>query len=82
MNVKWFLGIGIAIGIVAAAYSVMQSNFNFVMLSVIGVFIFTNGLRAVAFRERGMMREAKIMFVVSLFCILAFIVLLFLLIMT
>lgn len=82
MNVKWFLGVGIVIGIIAATYSVVQSNFNFVILSVIGVFIFTNALRAQAFRERSMLKEAKIMLAVSLFCILAFIVYLFLLIMT
>ena len=82
MNIKWLFGIGIIIGIVAAAYSVMQSSFNFVILSVIGVFIFTNALRAQAFRERGMLKEAKVMLAVSLFCILAFIVFLFLMIMT
>lgn len=77
MNSKWLFGIGIAIGIAAAAYSVYQSNLHLVILSVTGVFTLTNGLRAVAFRERGMKSESKLMLWLSIFFAVAFIVFLF-----
>lgn len=67
MNIKWFFGIAIAIGIAASAYSVVQSNLNMMILSIIGVFTFTNALRAQAFRDRGMAGEAKLMHWLSLF---------------
>lgn len=76
MNSKWLFGIGIAMGIVASAYSVLQSDLNFVLLSIVWVFILTNGLRGQAFRERGMKKEAKFMYGLSLFFSVAFIVLL------
>lgn len=66
MNIKWFIGLGIAIGIAASAYSVVQSNLNMMILSIIGVFTLTNALRAQAFRDRGMKGEAKLMHWLSL----------------
>lgn len=74
VNSKWLFGIGIAIGIAASAYSVVQSNLNMVILSIIGVFTLTNALRAQAFRERGMTSESKLMRWLSLFFALAFVV--------
>lgn len=76
MNIKWFFGIGIALGIAASAYSVLQSNLNMMILSIVGVFTLTNALRAQAFRERGMKSEAKLMHWLSLFFAAAFIFLL------
>ena len=74
VNSKWLFGIGIAIGIAASAYSVVQSNLNMVILSIVGVFTLTNALRAQAFRERGMTSESKLMRWLSLFFALAFVV--------
>ena len=74
MNNKWLFGIGIAIGIAASSYSIIQNNMNMVILSLISVFTLTNALRAQAFRERGMIREAKLMRWLSALFALAFVV--------
>lgn len=73
MNIKWIYGILIAIGIAAAGYSVLQGSLNMVILSITGVFTFTNALRAHAFRERSMETEAKFMRLLSIFFALFFI---------
>lgn len=74
VNIKWLFGIGIIIGSAASAYAIVQNNINMVVLSIIGVFTLTNALRAVAFRERGMMRESKLMRLLSALFALAFVV--------
>lgn len=73
MDIKWIYGILIAIGIAAAGYSVMQGSLNMVILSIVGVFTFTNALRAQAFRERSMKTEAKFMRLLAIFFGLFFI---------
>lgn len=76
MDRKWLLGIGIAIGIAATSYSVVQGNLNWVILSIVGVFTLTNALRAQAFHERGMAKAAKLMLGLSSFLAVAFVSLL------
>lgn len=66
MNIKWLIGLGILIGIAGAGFSVYQMNMNYAILSIIGVFTLTNAMRAQAFKDRKLMKEAKYMHFVSL----------------
>ncbi|SUJ20311.1 Uncharacterised protein [Sporosarcina pasteurii] len=66
LNVKWLIGIGIVIGVAGAGFSVYHMNMNMALLSIIGVFTLTNAMRGQAFRDRGLVREAKWMNRVSL----------------
>lgn len=82
MNIKWFIGIGILIGVACAGLSVYQMNLNMALLSIIGVFTLTNAMRGQAFKDQGMAREAKYMNIVSLsflglFCIIFVVTILF-----
>lgn len=75
MNIKWFIGIGILIGIACAGFSVYQMNMNLALLSIIGVFTLTNAMRAQAFKDRDLLKEARYMNIISLcFLVLFFIV--------
>lgn len=74
MDIKWFIGAGILIGIACAGISVYQMNMNMTLLSIIGVFTLTNAMRAQTFKDRDMIREARWMNSISflfliLFCI-------------
>ncbi|WP_172370704.1 hypothetical protein [Sporosarcina jiandibaonis] len=75
MNVKWIFGIGIGIAIIASFYFVIQLNLNMAVLSMVGLFALTNGMRAKTFHDQGLARESKWMKWVSYFFVLAFIVL-------
>lgn len=66
MNIKWLIGIGILIGVAGAGFSVYQMNMNYAILSIIGVFTLTNAMRAQAFKDRKLMKEARYMNLVSL----------------
>lgn len=66
MNIKWFIGAGILIGIACAGLSVYNMNMNMTLLSIIGVFTLTNAMRAQAFKDQGLTREAKWMNRISL----------------
>lgn len=59
MDVKWLIGAGILIGVACAGFSVYNMNMNFALLSILGVFIMTNLMRAEAFKDRGLIKEAK-----------------------
>ena len=75
MKIKWMFGIGIGIAIIASFYFVVQLNLNMAVLSMVGMFALTNGLRSKTFHDQGLVRESKWMRWVSLFFVLAFIVL-------
>lgn len=75
MRIKWLLGIGIGVTILASVYYVLQLNLNMAVLSMIGLFTLTNTMRAKTFHDRGMERESKWMRWVALFFGVAFIVL-------
>ncbi len=75
MKIKWMFGIGIAIAIIASFYFVVQLNLNMAVLSMVALFALTNGLRSKTFHDQGLVRESKWMRWVSLFFVLAFIVL-------
>jgi hypothetical protein len=75
MNIKWVFGIGIGIALIASFYFVVQLNLNMAVLSMVGLFTLTNGLRSKTFHDQGLVRESNWMKWVSLFFALAFIVL-------
>lgn len=75
MNIKWFIGAGILIGIACASFSVYQMNLNMALLSIIGVFTLTNAMRAQTFKDSNMLKEARWMNRIALaflvlFCII------------
>lgn len=72
MNVKWLIGAGILIGIACAAFSVYNMNMNMALLSILGVFTLTNLMRAQAFKDQGLVREAKWMNRIALSFIVLF----------
>ena len=75
MKFKWLFGIGIGIAIIASLYFVIQLNLNMAVLSMVALFALTNGFRSKTFHDQGLVRESKWMKWVSLFFVLAFIVL-------
>jgi hypothetical protein len=75
MNIKWIFGIGIGIALISSFYFVVQLNLNLAVLSMVGLFALTNGLRSKTFHDQGLVRESNWMKWVSLFFALAFIVL-------
>lgn len=75
MLAKILIAVGIAISIVSTTYFVaIAQNMMLVALSVLGMFILTNLLRAIAFQERGMMQEAKLMRILSIVSGIGFII--------
>lgn len=75
MRIKWLLGIGIGIMVLASFYYVVQLNLSMAMLSMVGLFALTNAMRAKTFHDQGMERQSKWMRGVSLFFGLVFFVL-------
>lgn len=69
---KILIGLGIAVAIVFTTYFVVQQNMILAALSILGMFTLTNMLRAIAFSDRGMMQEAKLMRILSIVCIIGF----------
>lgn len=74
MNIKWFIGIGILIGIACAGLSVYQMNMNMALLSIIGVFTLTNAMRAQAFKDRDLLKEARWMNMIALLFLILFLI--------
>lgn len=74
MNIKWLIAIGILIGIAGASYSVYNMNMNMALLSIIGVFTLTNAMRAQAFKDRGLFKEAKWMNTIAISFFVLFII--------
>ena len=75
MRIKWVLGIGIGVTVLASFYYVLQLNLGMAMLSMVGLFALTNAMRAKTFHDQGMERQSKWMRWVSLFFGLVFFVL-------
>lgn len=67
LRTKLLIGIGIVATIASTTYFVVQQNMLLAGLSIIGMFILTNLLRTIAFGERGMVQEAKLMRLLSIF---------------
>lgn len=77
MNRNWIFGLLIAAVSVAALIFIIKGNMNMAVLLMTAIFALSNGFRAISFKEKGFVREAKWMKGMSiLFAVLFFIVLL------
>lgn len=65
MNIKWFIGIGILVGIACAGYGVYNMKMNMTILSILGVFTMTNLMRSQAFKDQGFAKEARLMNIIA-----------------
>jgi len=75
---NWIAGVLIAIASILALLFVIRGNLNMSVLFMTVLFALTNGFRAVSFKEKGFVREAKWMKGMSIFFSLAFLVMLLL----
>lgn len=76
MNRKWIAGILIAAVSIAALVFIIKGNINLAVLFMTALFALSNGFRAVSFKEKGFEKEAKWMKGMSIFFVIAFIVVL------
>ncbi|MBU0904305.1 MAG: hypothetical protein KKF57_03880 [Firmicutes bacterium] len=76
MNRKWIAGILIAAVSIAALVFIIKGNINLAVLFMTALFALSNGYRAVSFKEKGFEKEAKWMKGMSIFFVIAFIVVL------
>lgn len=67
MNEKIVSTILVAISSIAALFFVVQKNFELAILFLTLMFTFSNFFRARAFKEKGYIKEAKWMKVMSIF---------------
>lgn len=80
MKRNWIAGLSIAAVSIAALVSIIYRNLDMAVLFMTALFALTNGFRAVSFKEKGFEREAKWMKGMSIFFIIAFVVILILVI--
>lgn len=76
MNRKWIAGILIAAVSIAALVFIIKGNINVAVLFMTALFALSNGFRAISFKEKGFEKEAKWMKGMSIFFVIAFIVVL------
>ena len=77
MNRNWVFGLLIAAVSVAALIFIIKGNMNLAVLLMTAIFALSNGFRAISFKEKGFVREARWMKGMSiLFAVLFFVVLL------
>ncbi|MFJ7827204.1 hypothetical protein [Psychrobacillus sp. NPDC096623] len=77
MNKNWIFGLLIAVVSVSALVFIIKGNMNMAVLLMTAIFALSNGFRAISFKEKGFVREAKWMKGMSiLFAVLFFVVLL------
>lgn len=76
MNRKWIAGILIAAVSIAALVFIIKGNINLAVLFMTALFALSNGFRAISFKEKGFEKEAKWMKGMSIFFVIAFIVVL------
>ena len=76
MKRNWIIGIAIVIAAVLSVVFLVMGNLNMAVLFMTTIFAMSNGYRAVSFKEKGFVREAKWMRGMSiLFALLFFVVL-------
>ena len=79
MKKNWIIGTTIVVAALASLFFIIKGNFNMAVLFMTVVFALSNGYRAVSFKEKGYIREAKwmkgmaIIFVVLFFIVLGII---------
>lgn len=76
MNRNLLAGLLIATASIMALFFIIKGNVYAAVLFMTALFAFTNGFRAVSFREKGFVREAKWMKGMSIFFSIAFLAIL------
>ena len=75
MQVKWLFGIGIVTAAIVSLYFIIKLDLNHAMIALAAMFALTNGGRARSFKEQGMERESRWMLWMSIFFVVACIIL-------
>jgi hypothetical protein len=79
MNRNWIFGLLIAAVSISALVFIIKGNINMAVLFMTAIFALSNGFRAISFKEKGFVKEAKWMRGMSILFIVLFFVVLFLL---
>lgn len=80
MKRNWIFGLLIAAVSVSALVFIIKGNINMAVLFMTAIFALSNGFRAMSFKEKGFVKEAKWMQGMSILFVILFFVVLFLLI--
>ena len=59
MNRNWIFGLLIAVVSISALVFIIKGNMNMAVLLMTAIFALSNGFRAISFKEKGFVREAK-----------------------
>ncbi|MCZ8534369.1 hypothetical protein [Psychrobacillus psychrodurans] len=79
MKRNWVFGLLIAAVSISALVFIIKGNINMAVLFMTAIFALSNGFRAISFKEKGFVKEAKWMKGMSILFIVLFFVVLFLL---
>ncbi|MCK1997160.1 hypothetical protein SAMN04487786_3158 [Paenisporosarcina quisquiliarum] len=79
MKRNWIFGLLIAAVSISALVFIIKGNINMAVLFMTAIFALSNGFRAISFKEKGFVKEAKWMKGMSILFIVLFFVVLFLL---
>ena len=79
MNRNWVFGLLIAAVSISAVIFIIIGNINMAALLMTAIFALSNGFRAISFKEKGFVKEAKWMKGMSILFAVLFFVVLFLL---
>ena len=80
MNRNWIFGLLIAAVSISALVLIIKGKINMAVLFMTVIFALSNGFRAISFKEKGFVKEAKWMKGMSILFAVLFFVVLFLLI--
>lgn len=79
MKRNWVFGLLIAAVSISALVFIIKGNINMAVLFMTAIFALSNGFRAISFKEKGFVKEARWMKGMSILFIVLFFVVLFLL---
>lgn len=79
MKRNWIFGLLIAAVGISALVFIIKGNINMAVLFMTAIFALSNGFRAISFKEKGFVKEAKWMKGMSILFFVLFFVVLFLL---
>ncbi|QUG43210.1 hypothetical protein KD050_08320 [Psychrobacillus sp. INOP01] len=79
MKRNWIFGLLIAAVSISALVFIIKGNINMAVLFMTAIFALSNGFRAMSFKEKGFVKEAKWMKGMSILFAVLFFVVLFLL---
>ena len=80
MKRNWVFGLLITAVSISALVFIIQGNINMAVLFMTAIFALSNGFRAMSFKEKGFVKEAKWMKGMSILFAVLFLVVLFLLV--